>query len=207
MKRSSILDLSLLRKRTRSFILAPVSLAVMAGCSGGSSNEQVTFVTSVDDCTSNTQLSVVECESAYQEALKEAEATAPRYQNQRDCQAEFGNCQSSGGFFVPFMAGYMVSNIVGNIGDSMDRNRRFGNSYPSYLYRGSGQFRNKIMTSDGHVVGSPGQRSYRVPSDALKSKPAVTRTISRGGFGAKASAKSNWGSSKARSGSSRSWGG
>jgi len=74
------------------------------------------------------------------------------------------------------------------------------------MYRGSGNYRNKIMTSDGFVVGSPGQRNYKMPREALAPKPAVTRTISRGGFGAKASAKSNWGSSRA-SGSSRSWGG
>lgn len=204
MKRSSILDLSMLRKRTRAFVLAPISLAVMAGCAGPK-EEQVAFVTSVDDCTNSTELSAVECESAYSEAVKEAESTAPRYQNQRDCEAEFGNCESRGGFFMPFMAGYLVSNIVGNV---MDGNRRYSNSHPSYMYRGNGQFRNKIMTSDGHVVGSPGQSTYKMPKDALKPKPAVTRTMSRGGFGAQASAKSNWGSSKSSSRrSSRGWGG
>jgi uncharacterized protein YgiB involved in biofilm formation len=205
MKRSSIIDLSALRKRTRIFVLAPVSLAVMAGCSGGSQNEQVTFVTSVDDCTNATQLTAAECQAAYEDAVKEAEKTAPRYQYARDCQAEFGNCESRGGFFVPFMAGYIVSNIMS---DSLERKHRYSNSQPSYVYRGNGQFRNKIMTSDGFVVGSPGQRSYSVPKEALKPKPAVTRTISRGGFGATASAKSNWGSSKASSrSSSRGWGG
>lgn len=206
MKRSSILDLSLLRKRTRIFVLAPISLAVMVGCSGGTANEQVTFVSSVDDCTANTSLTVVECEAAYQEAVKEAEATAPRYQNERDCQAEFGNCESRGGFFMPFMAGYIVSNIVGDLSGSMERKHRYRNSHPSYLYLGNSQYRNKIMTSDGFVIGSPGQRSYNMPKEALKPKPAVTRTMSRGGFGATASAKSNWGSAKSGS-SSKSWGG
>ena len=205
MKRSSIIDISAFRKRKRMFVLAPLSLAVMAGCSGGSSTEQVTFVTSVDDCTNATQLTLQECTAAYEEAVREAEATAPRYQNERDCQAEFGNCENRGGFFMPFMAGYIVSNIMSN---SLDRSGGFSNSYPSYMYRGNGQFRDKIMTSDGFVVGSPGQRTYRVPKEALKPKPAVTRTISRGGFGATASAKSNWGSSKASSrSSSKGWGG
>jgi uncharacterized protein YgiB involved in biofilm formation len=205
MKRSSILDLSLLRKRTRIFVLAPISLAVMAGCSGGSKNEEVSFVTSVDDCATNTTLTEVECEAAYEQAVKDAESTAPRYEYERDCQAEFGNCESRGGFFMPFMAGYIVSGIVS---DSFERKHRYSSSYPSYMYRGSGQYRNKIMTSDGYVVGSPGQRTYRVPKAAVKPKPAVTRTISRGGFGAKASAKSNWGSSKSSSrSSSRGWGG
>jgi len=201
MKRSSILDLTRLRKNTRTFILAPVSLAVIASCSGGAKEEQVNFVASVDECVKTTDLSQAECDAAYKDAVKEANATAPRYQNERDCAAEFGSCESRGGFFMPFMAGYIVSGLVS---DSMNRNRGYGSSYPTYMYRGGGQYRNKIMTSDGYVVGSPGQRSYSMPKEALKPKPAVTRTISRGGFGATASAKSNWGSSKS---SSRSWGG
>lgn len=203
MKRSSILDLTLLRKRARIFVLAPISLAVIAGCSGAAKKEEVQFVASVDECASTTSLTEAECDAAYQEAVKDADKTAPRYQYERDCAAEFGSCESRGGFFMPFMAGYIVSGLVR---DSMGGNRRYNSSYPTYIYRGGGQYRNKIMTSDGFVVGSPGQRTYRMPKEALKSKPAVTRTISRGGFGASASAKSNWGSSKSRS-SSRSWGG
>lgn len=206
-KRTSKFDLSLMRKRSRSFILAPISLAVLTACSSGNSDETVNFVTSVEDCTTSTTLSQAECQTAYEKAVQDAEATAPRYQSERDCVNEFGQCESRGGFFMPFMAGYIVSGIVGNIGDSMDRKRRYNHSYPTYMYRGSGNYRNKLMTSDGFVVGSPGQRSYKMPREALAPKPAVTRTISRGGFGAKASAKSNWGSSKARSGSRSGWGG
>lgn len=207
MKRTSFLDLSLLRKRTRTFVLAPLSLAVMAGCSGPQ-EEAVTFVTSVEDCTSKTSLDITECETAYAQAVKDAESTAPRYQNERDCVSEFGSCEQRGGFFMPFMAGYIVSGMVNSIGDSMDRKHRYRHSYPTYLYSGSGYGRNKIMTADGFIVGSPGRSSYQMPKDALKPKPAVTRTMSRGGFGSTASAKSNWGSSKkSATSSSRSWGG
>lgn len=204
MKRSSILDLTLLRKRARTFVLAPVSLAVITACSGGAKNEEVQFVTSVDECATTTSLTEAECDAAYQEAVKDADKTAPRYQYARDCEAEFGSCEKRGGFFMPFMAGYIVSGLVS---DAMGGNRRYNSSYPTYIYRGGGQYRNKIMTTDGFVVGSPGQKSYRMPKDALKTKPAVTRTISRGGFGASASAKSNWGSSKSSKSKSRSWGG
>lgn len=205
-KRSTILNLERMRKHSRVFILAPLSLAVMSACSSGSDEENVTFVASVDECKTTTTLSAEECQAAYDQALLEAEKTAPRYQYERDCATEFGQCENRGGFFMPFMAGYIVSGLVSDLGDSMGRKRRYNHSYPTYMYRGSGSYRNKIMTSDGFVVGSPGQRSYKMPSEALKPKPAVTRTISRGGFGAKASAKSNWGSSRARGGS-RSWGG
>ncbi|MFC3122256.1 DUF1190 domain-containing protein [Agaribacter flavus] len=205
MKRTSFLDLSLMRKRARAFALAPLSLAVISGCSNGSGGEEVKFVRSVAECTDTTSLTESQCQAAYEQALLDAESTAPRYQYERDCMNEFGSCERQGSFFVPFMTGYIVSEIIDEVGDAFERKHRYKHSYPAYLYSGSGRYRNQIMTSDGYVIGSPGQRSYRVSREVLKPKPKVTRTISRGGFGATASAKSNWGSSKS-SGKSG-WGG
>ena len=68
-----------------------------------------------------------ECTTAYNNALKEAERTAPKYATREDCVAEFGEgqCQqapaqagmapenqaqaqqSSGSFWMPLMAGYI----------------------------------------------------------------------------------------------------
>lgn len=208
MKKSSFLDLDFMRKHTRSFVLAPISLAVMAGCSSEPDN-QVKFVQSVDDCIKSTQLDAQQCQAAYEQAVRDAESTAPRYSNARDCEYEFGQCEQRGSFFVPFMAGYIVAEVIDEVGDAMERKHRYRHSYPSYIYRGSGQYKNKIMTSDGYVIGSPGKSSYRVNRDVLKPKKAVTRTMSRGGFGSTASAKSNWGSSRKTSSRSRSrgWGG
>lgn len=206
MKRSSFLNLNSMRKRTRAFMLAPISLAVMVGCSSDS-GETVKFVESVDDCTANTALSFEECEAAYQQAVLDAEATAPRYRSERDCETEFGQCEQRGNFFTPFIAGYIISEIIDEVGDAYERKHRYKHSYPTYLYQGRSQFRNKYMTADGAIIGSPGQNSYRVNRDVLKPKPKVTRTISRGGFGSAASAKSNWGSAKSKGSSSRGWGG
>jgi len=52
------------------------------------------------------------------------------------------------------------------------------------------------------------QRKANVSKKAFEPKPAVKRTISRGGFGSKVAAKSNWGKSSGwgKSGG-RSWGG
>ena len=205
MKRSSFLDLNLMRKHTRTFVLAPISLAVLTACSAPRA-EQVIFVSYIDDCAEKTSLSEADCEAAYQQAVADAETTAPRYRNLRDCESEFGSCEQRSGFFMPFMAGYIVSGIVGGLGDSLDRNRRYTNSFPAYIYRGRGSLRNRLMTADGFIIGAPGRSSYRVSREALKPKPAVTRTISRGGFGATASARSNWGSARFGSFSS-SWGG
>lgn len=207
MKKTRHIDLSLLRKQVRKFSLAPLTVGVaaaLAGCSG-EPQERVKVVSSVDDCVGQTELSVEQCQAAYQEALAEAERTGPRYQHQYLCEADFGQCQqSSSGFFTPFITGYIVAEIIDEVGDAFERKHRRRYN-PVYTYQKSGsKHRQKIMTADGTILGSAGKSSYKVPSSVTKPKPAVTRTISRGGFGAQASAKSNWGGGKS---SSRGWGG
>jgi uncharacterized protein YgiB involved in biofilm formation len=73
-----------------------------------------------------------ECTTAYTNALKEAERTAPKYASREDCVAEFGEgqcqqnaaqagtapenqaqAQSSGSFWMPLMAGYMMGRLMG----------------------------------------------------------------------------------------------
>lgn len=69
---------------------------------------------------------------AYTNAVKEAERTAPKYATREDCVAEFGEgqcqqtpaqagvapenqaqAQSSGSFWMPLMAGYMMGRLMG----------------------------------------------------------------------------------------------
>ncbi|WP_417553085.1 DUF1190 domain-containing protein [Marinomonas fungiae] len=197
MKRSKLVDLPRFRK-AKIWALAPLSLAigaVLTGCSD--SSEQVKFVTDVDDCMRNTPLDQRSCELAYQKALEEAESTSPKYSVLRDCEGEFGvnGCyQSTQGTFMPFMTGFLVSSAL----NSFDRNYYY---HPVYTYRSSN--RSSRVLSDGTPLFRNGAL-YTVPKDTMKSsKPKVTKTISRGGFGSKASAKSSWGSSR----SSGSWGG
>ena len=206
MKKTRHIDLSLLRKKARKFSLAPLSVGVAAALTGCSEpQEQVKVVASVDDCVSQTELSLAQCETAYQQALDEAERTGPRYERQYLCEADFGQCQqSSSGFWMPFVTGYIVAEIIDEVGDAYERkHRRRYNPVYTYQKRGS-KHRQKIMTADGTILGGAGKSSYKVPSSVTERKPAVTRTIKRGGFGSQASAKSNWGGGKS---SSRGWGG
>lgn len=179
-------------------LLRPLALAIasitLAACSDP--EQEVQIVSSVEDCNTNTNLTAEQCEIAYQKALAEAQRTAPRYNSQAQCEAEFGynQCNRSGSFFMPFMAGYMVSSLLNNTSQSYN---------PVYHYRsGNSSLRNRIMMADGTIIGKAGQSSYKVNSGNLKAKPTVTRTVSRGGFGSVASAKSNWGGGKTSS-----WGG
>jgi uncharacterized protein YgiB involved in biofilm formation len=175
-----------------------VAVATLAGCG---SQEEVKVVSSVEECATQTELNLEECEAAYQKAQDEAERTGPKYTSRAQCEAEFGygQCGPSrgGGVFMPMMTGFMIGRMLSG--------NNYGSVYnPVYRYnRPSSSLHNRIMTADGKVIGKSGQSSYRVSKSTMKSKPTATRTVSRGGFGAVASAKSSWGGG----GRSRGWGG
>lgn len=203
MKRTRFINLQRMRKWAGPrFSLHPLTVGVAVALTGCAQEEEVNVVLSVSECVRDTSLTEAQCQAAYEQAKQEAEQTAPRYGNANDCEYEFDQCyQTNGGFWVPFMTGWIVSEAIDEIGDAAERRRR---NHPVFLYSGrSSSLNNRLMTSDGHVIGRPYQNSYRVSRSALDPKPATTRTVSRGGFGSTASAKSSWGGGS----SSRSWGG
>jgi len=209
MKRSKFIDLNFMRKVSPKFVVKPitlgVSVALLSAC--GSNKDDVTFVSNIEDCVSNTELEYAQCEAAYQQALAEAERTGPKYQSMAMCESEFGTgqCmqQSQGSFFMPFMAGFLVNQLL------FDRDRNYYGGYynPVYrYYRPYSRHHDLMMMADGTSIGKYGKKSYKVGKSVSSRKPAVTKTVSRGGFGSVASAKSNWGGGK-KSSSSRGWGG
>lgn len=199
MKRTKHIDLTHMRKATGSrFVLRPLVIGVAAALVGCGSKEEVKVVSSVQDCVDNTQLDESQCEAAYQRALQDAERTGPKYTSRQRCEGEFNSCQRTGsGVWMPLMAGFMVGSILN------DRNRSYGSYNPVYHYsRPFSNYNDRLMTADGTVIGRYGKPSYTVDSSVTKPKPTVTKTVSRGGFGSVASAKSSWGG-----GRSRGWGG
>ena len=101
---------------------------MLAGCE--QNDETVSLYQNADDCASATG-KAAECTTAYNNALKEAERTAPKYASREDCVAEFGEgqcqqapaqagmapenraqAQSSGSFWMPLMAGYMMGRLM-----------------------------------------------------------------------------------------------
>ena len=209
MKRSQFIDLNFMRKVSPKFVVRPLALgisaAILSAC--GNNKEEVVFVNNIEDCVSNTSFDVEQCQAAYQQALDEAERTGPKYKTMQTCESEFGPGQcmqpSSGSFFMPLMAGFLINELL------FDRDRRYYSGYynPVYRYnRPYSKYHDLIMMSDGTVIGKHGKKKFKVGKSATSRKPAITKTVSRGGFGSVASAKSNWGGGKSRS-SSRGWGG
>ena len=200
-KRSKYINLSRMRK---TFSVKPLALGVasvmLSAC--GAEREEAKIYTSIDDCKQDYPDALEKCEAAYQTAADEALRTSPRFNSEYDCEYEFGpnqcrNVNTSGGsFFMPFMAGYMVSSLL-------SPNRYYSQPlYTSSSY--NSPFRSRWITADGHVFdGDIRKRNYRVSKEQLKPKPTVNRTMKRGGFGSSVRAKSSWGSSSRKGG----WGG
>lgn len=207
MKRTKSINLERMRKVSRQFHLAPLSVAfagmTLAGCSD--TRKAVVF-TDVEQCTAENPDLEQECRAAYEEALAKAEKTAPKYRSMRDCESDFGshtciNTQSSqsSNIFMPAMAGFMFARAIDN--------NRYANRYENNPVFTSNAYRSPLyghwVSSDGYRYGSNRTRKVTVDSGAFKPKPKVTRTMSRGGFGSTVAAKSSWGGSSSRGG----WGG
>lgn len=199
-KRSEKIDLSRMRKH---FMPKPLALGIasvfLTACADD--RQEAAVYTSIQDCVDNNPEFGQQCEAAYQDALREAERTGPKYGSQRDCEYEFGSNQcryvetGSGSWFMPFMAGYMLS-------DLLSPSRRYY-SQPMYTsYSRYSPLRYRWMTADGYDYGDLRKRKFKVSKNAFTPKPAVKKTMSRGGFGSSVRAKSSWGSSR-KSG----WGG
>lgn len=219
MKRTKNINQETFRKSWRSYRVAPVALAIgavfmLAGCE--KSDETVSLYQNADDCSRANPSMSEQCTTSYNNALKEAAKTAPKYATREDCAAEFGEAQctqapaqagmaaesqSSGSFWMPLMAGYMMGRLMG--GGMAQQQPLFSSKNPaSPAY---GQYTDASGKSYG--AAQPG-RTMNVPKTAMAPKPATTTTVTRGGFGESVAKQSTMQRSAAGStSSSRSMGG
>lgn len=187
MKRTSIINLSTFRKNWR---LAPVALAVstvfmLSGCE--KSDQNVILYKNADDCSQANPSMSAQCKASYENALKDAAKTAPKYASYEDCVAEFGEgkctqapsqaglAPETGSFWMPLMAGYMMGRMMSGAGYQQQ---------PLFSPKGGpagGQFVDAAGKSYGPATATG--RTVSVPNTAMTPKPATTTTITRGGFG------------------------
>lgn len=219
MKRTKNINKDTFRKSWRSYRVAPVALAIsavfmLAGCE--QADETVSLYKNADDCSTSNPSMSEQCTTAYNNALKEAEKTAPKYATREDCVAEFGEAQctqapaqagmaaesqSSGSMWMPLMAGYMMGRMMGGGGYAQQ---------PLFSSKNAASPANgKFVDASGKSYGpaSAGGRSMTVPKTAMAPKPAVTNTVTRGGFGESVAKQTSMQRSSATSSSSRSMGG
>lgn len=198
MKRTKNINHASFRKSWSARHLTPVALAVtavfmLAGCE--KTDETVSLYQNADDCSAANPGKSAECTTAFNNAQKETVRTAPKYATREDCVAEFGEgqcqqtpaqagvapenqaqAQSSGSFWMPLMAGYMMGRMMGGgMGAQQPLFSSKNPASPAY-----GQYTDAGGKSYG--AAQPG-RTMNVPKTAMAPKPATTSTVTRGGFG------------------------
>lgn len=220
MKRTKQINHASFRKSWSARHLTPVALAVsavfmLAACE--QADETVSMYQNADDCSAANPGKSAQCTTAFNSAKEEAVKTAPKYASREDCVAEFGEgqcqqapaqagvgstnaeSQSSGSFWMPLMAGYMMGRMMG--GGMGQQQPLFSSKNPASPANG------KFVDASGKSYGAatPG-RTMTVPKTALAPKPATTSTVTRGGFGESVAKQTTMQRSSANS-TSRSMGG
>jgi hypothetical protein len=109
-----------MRKISGVFALKPLALCMAVLFTGCESNEQEADIfKTLDECKTTYPDLTAQCEMAFNEALKKAEDTAPKYKTMDDCIIDFGpeRCtphRSADGssWFMPAMAGFMLARAL-----------------------------------------------------------------------------------------------
>ena len=197
-------------KRSKAIFLTPFSIGIssflLTGC--GDDNVRTYVANSVDDCVNNTSLDFEQCSIAYQDAMEQAQQTAPQFFTEQDCEYEFGigSCyeDEDDNRFFPLMAGYLIADKLFD-----KKKKRYKGYYtPVYAYKKPGsRYFNNYMFANGQSLGPMSRNKYKLSSGTLNQKPKFGKTVSRGGFGQVARQKEAIARQKYRKSSSRSWGG
>ena len=169
-------------KPFNAFKVALLGATALTLVSCGEAKEEVLAYDSVEACVKAGLVAAETCQADFTEAEKLHTQSAPRYDSANSCYADFGydrcyrrRSASGGSFFLPFMMGYMMAPRGGS---------RFISSQP--LYRTSSQPNRYYTAANGRVdtVGANGRT--KVAKSKVNRPQARTRTVSRGGFGARA---------------------
>jgi len=139
-------------------------------------------------CISDGKVGADICEKAYADAIQAQYRDAPLFDSLTDCQAQYGYDQchhvetSSGGWFMPALAGFMVGRALSHH-DGYNYGYGYGGGYGQPLYRARGD-RAEWRTASGERFGGAARGPY---------SPTVAETLSRGGFGMSSAARGSWG--------------
>lgn len=211
MKRSTSINLTAMQKQTA----RPLSVAVAASLSltGCSDSQEAVIYKSIEECATKNPGQEETCKMAYENSEKEAERTAPKYRSQRDCEYDFGYDQchkpASSSVFMPLMGGFMLGQMMNNSPARCGMTTPFSYQYnycrssPVFTsYSRRSRYYGDWIGADGRDYGSRYNSKVRANSKSFEKKPTIRRTMSRGGFGSRAAAKSSW-----SGGRSSGWGG
>jgi uncharacterized protein YgiB involved in biofilm formation len=168
------------RANTFKFGLLGATALTIVAC--GEAKEEVLAYDSLQACINAGQQDETVCRTEFAEAEKLHEEVAPRYDRAGDCNSDFGynrcyqhRTSAGSSVWLPFMMGYMLAPRSG---------RGIISTQP--LYRPTSD-PNQLYTAGNGRVGSVSANGRAQVANSQVSRPAVrTRTVARGGFGARA---------------------
>jgi uncharacterized protein YgiB involved in biofilm formation len=185
------------RKRSRvAGFTAIGALGMLAGCDAGPSEEElsraqfgepqeVAAYRSVSECVADGEYSEEQCQVADRNAWNQDSTAAPRFEDQIDCEDQFGfgNCRSQGSFFVPAMTGFLIGRYISGGSSRYRYAGLYRDSRDDVDYMGSGGwlYRGKSSKSNRYYVGA--KALDPVTSPRVQTRSAIA---SRGGFGGRA---------------------
>ena len=167
-------------KRLITFKMAMLGAGALTLSACGESKEEVLTYKSVEACIAAGVQDESICRAEFDKAKAVHEEVAPRYQSSSTCYGDFGydRCYrrqtSTGSIWLPFMVGYMLAPRGSSAA-----------IYSQPLYRPS-RNPNQFYTSGGVGVGNVSRDGRAQVAKSQVSQPrARTRTVARGGFGAR----------------------
>ncbi len=169
---------------TFKMVLLGATALTLSAC--GEATEDVLTYDSVEACIGAGVQDESTCQAEFDKATVLHEEVAPRYQSSSSCYGDFGydRCyrhqSSSGSFWLPFMVGYMLAprGYAGSI-------------YSQPLYRPSSDPNRFYTSGGGRVGGASADGRARVAKSQTSQPRARTRTVARGGFGARATSSAS----------------
>jgi uncharacterized protein YgiB involved in biofilm formation len=168
-------------KRANKFKLALLGASALTLAACGEAKEEALTYPSVNACIDAGIHDAATCEAEFAKAQQVHEQAAPRYSNSGSCYSDFGynrcsqqRTSSGGSVWLPFMMGYMLA----------PRGSR--SVYTQPLYRPSDDPNHFYTSGNGRVGSRSADGRSQVATSQTRQPKARTRTVSRGGFGARA---------------------
>ncbi len=193
------------RKRSRLVRLTTMTavaggVTLLAGCDGPATQVddgppvEVAAFAEVGECVRSQNFTEVQCRTAQETAAKTNSKEAPRFEDSRTCEEEFGvgkcvpataNNQS---YFSPLLTGFLIGQLLNSGGGGYRYAPLYRRQDDGSYYTGSGVRLNYGYGAHRYYAGS---RAMETPqaTPRVQSRSSV---ISRGGFGGRSSG-GGWG--------------
>jgi len=173
-------------KRSRSVVLTSLMAGTgfsLSACDMADTGKQVDALsyTTVAECRAAGAVPAAQCDTAFAEAQKADDKTAPRFEDRQTCEEQYGVAQcvprNNGSFFTPLLTGFIIGQALNGGGfrvAPMYRDRD-GVYYGGY----GGRVSRDYVTGRTRVGSEAFNPVARAPA-RVQSRSSI---ISRGGFG------------------------